>query len=545
MSTAAVMLTWLLLAAGAAPPPDADPMNSRSFTIPIKIRPEDKPAIQELRLLVSLDEGKTYQQHQNVTPDTAEFGYTAARDGVFWFVVQAVDKQGQEYPQDPQAARPSKKVWVRTTRPELRIVAADRQGEDIQVRWDLKEDYPNLNTLQLQYHTPEMPQNDWRNVENLSPQSNALSFRPGSYGEVKLRMQVEDVAHNLGTASFTVPATAAPTNVAVAPPPVPHPSAPIAPPGSGAATGATADKAWFPGGTVQPVSRENPQRGLSDPPLPGAGGVPQTVVSDAGSAPPASASKHTNRTPGDVQPLPPPPAGQGAPPTPQPRDTLPALQFINTRQVTLEYEVAKFGPSGVSSVDVYITQDDGQSWQPFGTVQSMNVPSTPDAKGSPASIRRSLTLEVPGEGKYGFYLVVKSGVGRSKPPPQGGTRPQIRLEVDTTAPDADLYDVRPDPSGGNAVLLQWQASDKNLPPRPVTLEWADRKDGQWQMIARDLPANGHYTWQLATTVPGQVFLRLTVRDLANNVSVAESENPVIIDLNQPDVTNVQISRPQQ
>src|SRR5262249_36484023 len=298
------------------------------------------------------------------------------------------------------------------------------------------------------------------------------------------------------------------------------------PPGSGAAAGATADKAWFPGGTAQPVSRENPQRTLSDPLLPAAGGVPQTVVSDAGSVPPIIGSKHTNRTPNHVQPLPPTPPGQGAAPTPQPRDTLPALQFINTRQVTLEYEVAKFGPSGVSSVDVYITQDDGQSWQPFGTVQSMNVPSTPDAKGSPASIRRSLTLEVPGEGKYGFYLVVKSGVGRSKPPPQGGTRPQIRLEVDTTAPDADLSDVRPDPSGGNAVLLQWQASDKNLPPRPVTLEWADRKDGQWQVIARDLPANGHYTWQLATTVPGQVFLRLTVRDLANNVSVAESENPV-------------------
>src|SRR5262249_5743473 len=161
-----------------------------------------------------------------------------------------------------------------------------------------------------------------------------------------------------------------------------------------------------------------------------------------------------SRTPSEI-PQVQQPAAAGPPPpqqpAPQPRDTLPPLQFVNTRQVTLEYEVAKFGPSGVSSVDVYITQDDGQSWQVFGAVQSGNVPVGPDAKGPPTSVRRSLTLEVPGEGKFGFYLVVKSGVGRSKPAPQGGTRPQIRLEVDTTAPDADLYDVRPDPSGANAV----------------------------------------------------------------------------------------------
>src|SRR5262249_11459901 len=121
----------------------------------------------------------------------------------------------------------------------------------------------------------------------------------------------------------------------------------------------------------------------------------------------------------------------------------------------------------------------------------------------------------------------------------------IRIEVDTTAPDADLYDVRPDPGGANAVLLQWQTTDKNLPPRPVTVEWADRRDGQWQLIARDLPGVGHYTWQLPVTVPRPVFLPPPAHDRAGNVRVAESKRPVPTAPTQPELITVQTSRPQQ
>src|SRR5207244_4128834 len=39
------------------------------------------------------------------------------------------------------------------------------------------------------------------------------------------------------------------------------------------------------------------------------------------------------------------------------------LQVINTKRVTMEYEVSKVGPSGVGSVDVYLTRDDGLTWK--------------------------------------------------------------------------------------------------------------------------------------------------------------------------------------
>ena len=42
-------------------------------------------------------------------------------------------------------------------------------------------------------------------------------------------------------------------------------------------------------------------------------------------------------------------------------------------------------------------------------------------------------------------------------------------------------------------------------------------------------------------VPPQVFLRLTVRDLAGNVAVRQTKDPMLIDLTEPDVTNVGVS----
>ena len=41
-------------------------------------------------------------------------------------------------------------------------------------------------------------------------------------------------------------------------------------------------------------------------------------------------------------------------------------------------------------------------------------------------------------------------------------------------------------------------------------------------------------------MPPKVYLRLTVRDLANNVAVAETAEPILIDLNEPEVIPISI-----
>ena len=140
---------------------------------------------------------------------------------------------------------------------------------------------------------------------------------------------------------------------------------------------------------------------------------------------------------------------------------------------------------------------------------------------------------------------MKSGAGLGKPPPQNGIDvPQVRIEVDTTAPKADLFEPRPHPTRRDSLVLTWNATDNKLGPTPITLQWAERPDGDWQTIGGgELQNTGEYVWQVPANVPPHVYLRLLVRDLAGNESVAQTAQPVLVDLNEPEVKPLQITVP--
>src|SRR5262249_23090772 len=112
--------------------------------------------------------------------------------------------------------------------------------------------------------------------------------------------------------------------------------------------------------------------------------------------------------------------------------------------------------------------------------------------------------------------------------------PQMRIEVDMTPPVAKLYYPQADPHRRDALLLSWTASDKNLAPNPITLQWAERPDGAWTTIAAEVPNTGRYTWQLTPNLPYRVYLRLIARDSAGNTGVDETPDPVLIDLHEPE-----------
>jgi hypothetical protein len=222
---------------------------------------------------------------------------------------------------------------------------------------------------------------------------------------------------------------------------------------------------------------------------------------------------------------------------------LPPVQIINKRQVKLDFEVGKFGPSGVGSVDVYVTMDNGQTWEKSEIDRNAILPVTTDVRpGQPIHGSVMVQLNKPEPTVYGFYLVVKSRAGIGKPPPRSGDSPQVRVEVDTTLPEAMLYNPRPDPSQAETIILTWKASDRNLSPNPIALEWAEHKEGPWTPIsAPELPNSGRLSWQVPNTVPYQVFLRLTVKDKAGNSAVAETREPVLLDMSTPILDKVTIS----
>jgi hypothetical protein len=217
-----------------------------------------------------------------------------------------------------------------------------------------------------------------------------------------------------------------------------------------------------------------------------------------------------------------------APPTPHlNRGTLPPLEIINTKQVTINYEVTKKGPSGIGKVDLWVTRDDGHSWEKLAENPDLNPP---------------MRVELPGEGVYGFRLVLHSKasllsqgkVGRSNPTPVAGDLPEIRVEVDTTPPTAQLFLPELDTKQGDSLILTWSASDRNLAPKPITLLWAEQPTGPWQEIVKDWPNDGRYNWKLPPNIPFLVYLRLVTVDAAGNVSTAETPKPICIDLKEPE-----------
>jgi hypothetical protein len=206
-----------------------------------------------------------------------------------------------------------------------------------------------------------------------------------------------------------------------------------------------------------------------------------------------------------------------------PADATAPLEIINATQAAIDYEVTKLGPSGVGKVDLYLTRDEGRSWEHYA--EDLHPRS-----GSP------LTVNLPGEGVYGLRLVAASGAGLAKRAPQPGELPQTRIEVDTTAPVAKLNPPQPDLTCRDALLLTWNASDRNLAPNPITLQYAERPEGIWQTIAKELRNTGRYQWLLSQGIPYKVYLRLLVSDSAGNLGVDQTPEPVLIDLNEPETT---------
>jgi hypothetical protein len=517
MGAATWAMACLLLAANSGPT-ETYYIHQHVFKIPIGIKdPARQGEVKEV-LLFLLD-GKTWRPVGRTTPDKREFPFQAAEDGTFIFKMAVIDARSGKQ-EDGEAVS----IVVDTAKPVIDIQSAERQGDDVLVRWNVTEKNPNWATLRLEYLPSDAPGTPWTRVTVPAPESGQTTFHvDGPAAAVRLSMA--DLAKNeSGWVELPVRAGGGSGIAAAGGLPPLTGDAGHAP---GTLSGQVTDRGWSPappGGAV--LTKTGGHGGPDAPESGGAGAVVRPAVvatgSDGGAPPPAA-----------------------VPPMRQARGPLPPVQMVKKRQVTIDYEVTKFGPSGVKSVELYVTRDDGRSWLRCDGEDNINVQVPAEPRGTAPSFKRSLTVELQADGLYGFYLIVKSGAGLGKPPPQNGIDvPQIRIEVDTTAPKADLFEPRPHPTRRDSLVLSWTATDNKLGPTPVTLQWAERPDGEWQSIGGgELPNTGEYVWQVPTNVPPHVYLRLLVRDMAGNESVAQTAQPVLVDLNEPEVKPLQITVP--
>jgi len=197
-------------------------------------------------------------------------------------------------------------------------------------------------------------------------------------------------------------------------------------------------------------------------------------------------------------------------------------KLLNTTTAQLEYRIDTVGPSGISRIDIYVTRDQGRTWEKLAEDTKMR---------SPASVK------LPGEGLYGVRLAIVNGHGFGGRAPKSGDRAQFHFEVDMTAPRAEF---RPCEIVDGAIDLKWNVSDANLGADPINLFYRTRADESWQPIAHNIKNDGAYRWAFPSSIGGQVFVKLEVADQAGNLAKIETPTPILLDQTEPEAVLVDV-----
>jgi len=501
------MLT--MICAPAQAPTDVYPFNQAKMEIPIRYDPAKKAGIREMLLMVSRNQGESYEQYATGSPDRdTMFMFSAPNDGIYWFHMVIVDKQGKRDPADPtKAPTPPMKVLIDTKSPMITIKTFERIGDEAQVSWDIQEANPDWSRFQLESRTGE---GNWQTVEAKGTPYGSARFRIGQSGPVTVRLTAHDAAGNRAEATRDM---APPANVA---------SAPLIKDTQSMRMGLPAD--------VPPPSFGNDNATIAplppvDPPLmmtrPTERPTPPPAVEPIRQDTPLAVSPYSTHTPSGV--------------------LLPAPQIINVSRFDLAYDVDQKGPSGISKAEVWVTRDDGKNWNKWSVTEKTESPVTVDL-----ATRNNPQIE----GVYGMKIILLSGAGLSKGPPINGDAPDMRVDLDLTPPVVKIYEPLPDPNQKDTMILRWQAVDRNIAADPITLEWSEAQDGPWSPIvgldgntplgqstpatAKRLPNSGQYSWRLPNNFPThRVYLRVMARDVAGNVAEARTPHPILVDMNKP------------
>lgn len=424
----------------AAEEPRLVPSKERVFRIPFQTSQPNDRRLREVQLFVSTDRGVTWRSAATAAPDQGFFQqFTAPQDGLYWFAVRTIDLQGRSYPASDNELRAGLKVLVDTVPPTVVLEALPPQGNSVGVRWDVRDDNLDVNSIRLETSPPGA--NQWAPLR-IEPLANSQGYwTPPGNGPIEVRMTASDTVGNVGRHS---------------------------------------------------------------------------ILLNAGPGTPAAAVPSTT--------------------APAPATGQPPLRIVNSTTISLNYKIDEVGPSGVSAVELWYTQD-GRSWQRHSEQKR------DDLRPEETTPRPPYVVDVHGEGVYGFTLVVRSGVGLGDRPPQVGDPPQIWVEVDKTRPVVHLTNVEVGQGAATGNLtVTWTATDKNLGPQPIALSYATQQDGPWTPITSGpIDNNGKYVWRMPAGVPYQFHVKVEAVDKAGNVGAAQTTQLVKVDLAKPRPTILDVS----
>lgn len=179
---------------------------------------------------------------------------------------------------------------------------------------------------------------------------------------------------------------------------------------------------------------------------------------------------------------------------------LPAPLFVNSREISLSLGTAGATPTSVS---LYVSTDDGQTWELW-----------PREQPGPAT----LTFTAPGDGRYAAYLVLDSTAGRSAAPPRPGSRPHALIVVDTAPPTLQLHDAVAVLGDADRPVLRLTVSllEEHLTDGGVRLFYKPPLGSPWRDGGPVTIQNGRADWPLPADALGALDVMLVATDRAGN-----------------------------
>lgn len=490
--------------------------NGASFRIPFAVDQANVGSSGTAILFASKD-GAPMEPVQRVSTSERSFHFLAPGDGKFQFAVRMTDAAGKLIGEDGPLV-PELEVIVDSKAPTVQVELVEVSPGVAVLNWSLPDQDVDPASLRIEYL--DSSTGVWKPVAEVAPGISQATIKSNPGQSVAVRASVKDRAGNTGNGSGQIILSAQGSRIEQ---PAQQTFLPFgAQPGQTGLNIPSEDSTTILGTSPFSLSDEEPEAAVNASPVRGATtAFPQTVskpismnsireAHSGGLSIPASASKTEWNQPVD--------SGYADQQQTSYGGTGLAKQHLNNRLFDLAYEIDSVGPSGVSSVVLYVTEDNGKSWFKYGVDKDLKSPFKVDTRG---------------EGTFGFAVRVRNGVGFADPPPQPGEVPSVVVSVDQTPPVLRMATPELLTRGQGVVQLRWDIQEAHPADEAVRLEYATSPDGPWSPVFDWQQNPGGFELPVDSSLPPALHFRLLARDAAGNVSTTQNAQPVLIDRQRP------------
>lgn len=529
------------------------------FTIPFDVD-SNGPLPSEVHLWVSPDAGKSWLKYGSATPDKRLFEFHAAAEGEYMFAVQTSDAKGES----ALAASKPLRIVVDTTKPKLQLAADINAAGRLVIDYQISDNFLIEESIRLFFRTDNQPEWELVRIGLLERTASGLVGRSEMESprgrDLELRLVASDQAQNSSEAvsRFSMPRTASAAagmqlasgrgdrklgeqtpsiNKIVVPSSADPKTRRLSPSAGATPWNPSVRVAAMPDIQLEEIPSPQPQKESNIP----EGTQLRSAVPSLGSS---SAPKFTQTPNGTEQPRiteqpreaqhlreatlhiePPPNAESNAVDLdasakgstreiqqPDQASDKPDEFHTRSRSFSLDYSIEALRGVSVSDIELWGTEDRGNTWQKWGNDADRSSP---------------FDVQVGNDGLFGFRMVIIGANGVVNNRPHDGDAADMWIVVDTQAPTIRITRaLYGEGAEAGMLVIDYVAQDDNLHDRPISLSFSERTTGPWVNIASGLRNSGLYLWKAAPDLPQHVFLRAQAVDKAGNVHEHRLELPI-------------------